>query len=146
MRPSLLWFGIAVGVIGFRGQPQDTFLRIAALEDARSLGKEGELIGLLSHGDPRVRARACLALGRIQVPDAIVPLRGRLKDPDLTVKKAAVFALGQIALGRPEAASPAGEMAREVVRTLVSLAREAEPTLRALAADALGKTAIRFVP
>ncbi|MCZ6602674.1 MAG: HEAT repeat domain-containing protein [Planctomycetota bacterium] len=139
MPSSVLWFGIVIGVLGIEGGPQDPFLRIAALEDARSLGKEGELIGLLSHGDPRVRARACLALGRIQVPEAIIPLRGRLKDPDLTVKKAAAFALGQTALGRPEAAPPGGEMAKEVVRTLITLARKAEPDLRALAAEALGK-------
>ncbi|MCZ6689459.1 MAG: HEAT repeat domain-containing protein [Planctomycetota bacterium] len=139
MPSSLLWFGIAIAVIGIGGGSQDPLRRIAVLEDARSLGKEGELIGLLSHGDPRVRARACVALGRIQVPEAIIPLRGRLKDPDLTVKKAAAFALGQTALGRPEAASPGGEMAKEVVRTLITLAREAEPDLRALAADALGK-------
>ena len=77
--------------------------RIAELEDTRSLGKDGELLGYLSHGNPEVRGRACIAAGRIQDPTAIPPLRGRLRDGDASVRREAIFALGQIGLIHPEA-------------------------------------------
>ncbi len=87
-------------------QEGDPTRRIAILEDTRSLGPKNELLGFLSHGDPRVRARACVAVGRVQAPEAISGLRGRLRDDDDRVRQEAVFALGQIALLHPEAFQP----------------------------------------
>ena len=111
--------------------PQEAIERIAVLEDTRSLGEEGELTGFLSHGNPKVRARACLALGRIQTEEGIAPLRSLLRDPEGVVRREAAFALGQIGLVFPADL--------EVTETLSSLSREKDPTLRGLAAEALGK-------
>ncbi|MBM3975518.1 MAG: hypothetical protein FJ299_00835 [Planctomycetes bacterium] len=76
------------------------FDEIARLEDARDTS--GRLQQLLEHADARVRARACLALGRCPnlpgAPRAEPPigplLCARLADADIGVRASAAFALG----------------------------------------------------
>ncbi len=120
MPRSLLALWLLGGALA--GQDLD---RIAALEDARSLG-DGELVALSRHDDPAVRARAVRALGRIQDPSSAGALVERLGDAAPAVRAEAVFALGQV---EGEGTIPA----------LVRLADDGDPATRALAAEALGK-------
>ncbi|MGE0492789.1 MAG: peptidylprolyl isomerase [Vulcanimicrobiota bacterium] len=50
----------------------------------------------LDHADPAVRARATVALGRLQNPKAIPLLVKALRDPEPAVQEEAAFALGQV--------------------------------------------------
>ena len=76
-------------------QSPDPYRAIAIAEDRRRLS-DGDLGRYLKHAEAAVRARAALAIGRLQdsttVPD-LVPL---LADPSADVLHEAVFALGQI--------------------------------------------------
>ena len=103
----------------------DPLWLIARAEDERRLDN-GVLRRFLAHADPALRARAALAVGRLQdsttVP-ALVPLLG---DPDPRPRGEAVFALGQIGDRR----------AREPIARLLPAA---DPELAALAIEALGK-------
>lgn len=68
------------------------FQLIAQLEDRRSLG-DGKLPELaLTHNDPKVRARALIALGRIQDPESIDHVLKGLTDPDAGARVEAAFA------------------------------------------------------
>lgn len=134
---------IAISLILFAMGPetslQEPMERIAILEDLRSLGDDGELLGYLTHGNPEVRSRTCLALGRIQAPAAIAPLRGRLNDADPGVKEVAAFALGQVALLHPDPFRLTEGPGAESVDALASLAGKGAVSLRARAVEALGK-------
>lgn len=55
----------------------------------------------LTHEDPRARARAARALGRLRTSTALSPLRKLIDDPDPTVRAEAAFALGQTPGGGP---------------------------------------------
>lgn len=66
----------------------------------------------LGHADPAVRARATVALGRLQNPQAIPLLVKALNDPEPAVQEEAAFALGQVpaeaeVLGQLGSAPPA---------------------------------------
>ena len=130
---------VTLAVVGLAWAGEDPSGRIAILEDTRSLGDDDELFGFLSHGNPKVRSRACLALGRIQASQAIAPLRGLLKDPDPSVRREAAFAIGQIAMLHPDPFRESEGPGPEVIQTLSSLSREKDAALRARAAEALGK-------
>ncbi len=75
--------------------PADPFLAIAIAEDQRRAA-DGELKRFLASPDPAVRARAALAVGRIQDSTSVPDLLPLLADPILEVRHEAVFALGQI--------------------------------------------------
>src|SRR5215207_1335803 len=89
---------------GARGAPIEIVTsreleEIAQLEDARSLG-EGRLVVLAREDrDARVRARAVAALGHFPWPafgpEVTEPLVRALEDPELAVRLAAAFALGE---------------------------------------------------
>ena len=68
---------------------------IAIAEDQRRLAG-GELLSFLKHSDPAVRARATLAVGRLQDSTSVPAVKPLLKDPDARVRREAAFALGQI--------------------------------------------------
>src|SRR5947209_6764225 len=76
--------------------------------------------------EPAVRARAALAVGRLQDSTTAPDLLPLLRDPDARVREEAVFALGQI--GQRAAREP-----------LEKLLPGADPALAALAIEALGK-------
>ena len=55
-----------------------------------------ELVASLSDPEPSVRVAAARAIGRLQAPDAAVPLVGRINDEDLDVRLASMRALGEL--------------------------------------------------
>ena len=72
-------------------------LRAIAIAEDRRAWNDGVLRGYLTHEDAATRARAALAVGRLQdttTVDALLPLLG---DPEPIVRREASFALGQIA-------------------------------------------------
>jgi cyclophilin family peptidyl-prolyl cis-trans isomerase len=68
---------------------------IALAEDERRY-RDGELARLLAHANPAVRARAALAVGRLQDSTTVPDLLPLLGDASPGVRQEAVFALGQI--------------------------------------------------
>ena len=73
--------------------------QIAELEDRRSLGPEKQLHALArTHKDPVVRARALLALGRIQDPESIETVLNALTDDYKDVRTEAAFAASLVGL------------------------------------------------
>ncbi|GJM43834.1 MAG: hypothetical protein DHS20C21_06760 [Gemmatimonadota bacterium] len=101
-------------------------LEISALEDRRSPG-DGRLVQLLTDDNAETRAAAARALGRIGVPDGVPALLDRLQDSDETVRREAIFALGQI--GNADARDPLARLAGS----------NAEAAERGAAVLALGK-------
>jgi cyclophilin family peptidyl-prolyl cis-trans isomerase len=63
----------------------------SAAEDARD---SGSVADSLRDSDPKVRARAAVALGRIASPSSLPSLRAALGDKDSAVRAAVAFALG----------------------------------------------------
>ena len=104
-RPSLsrvAWLvglaGLAVVAAAFPGRaagyPESVARAIAIAEDERRVA--GDLERFLADSDPAVRARAALAVGRIQDSTTVAKLVPLLKDGSAEVRREAVFALGQI--------------------------------------------------
>ncbi len=83
--------------------PPDPYVRILALEAARSLGN-GELAGYLASPDTRLAARAALAIGRARLAEGAPLLLAHITDGRTPVRALAVYGLGLI--GRPEDAAP----------------------------------------
>src|SRR5262245_37782943 len=102
---------------------------ILRLEDRRVL-KDPELPGadlirLLSDGQPRVRRRAALAVGRVGLTSGVAPLLIKLGDTEPEVRQMAAFALGLI--GDRQARDP-----------LVMALSDPSPLVQGSAAEALG--------
>jgi cyclophilin family peptidyl-prolyl cis-trans isomerase/HEAT repeat protein/ribosomal protein L17 len=68
---------------------------ILALQDGRSLG-DGRLVAYLQSKDKDLRYRAAIALANLQDTSTVTALAPLLQDPDVRVRAAAAFALGQI--------------------------------------------------
>ncbi len=108
-------------------------------EDRRALGG-GQLVNLaLADPDPAVRARAYLALARIQDPSTAPALVKGLRDPAPAARQLATFAAGQLGLAWEGPDEPAR-------LALVNALLEAEPTetnseIRAAQLEALSKLA-----
>jgi cyclophilin family peptidyl-prolyl cis-trans isomerase/HEAT repeat protein len=103
----------------------DPMHAIALAEDQRR-GSDGVLAGYLEHTEPAVRARAALAVGRLQDSTAVPALIPRLKDTSIEVRREAAFALGQIG----------HRSAREALERQLD---DPDTELRQLALEALGK-------
>jgi cyclophilin family peptidyl-prolyl cis-trans isomerase/HEAT repeat protein len=84
-----------------------------------------DLTALATDGDPRIRRRAALAIGRVGLPDGAVSVRPLLTDADPDVRQMAAFALGLLA---DTTAVPA----------LTTALQDADPRVRGRAAEALG--------
>ena len=84
-----------------------------------------DLVRLLDDREPRVRARAALAIGRVGLVDGVAPLSRALEDADVEVRASAAFALGLI--GDPSARS-----------VLTTALQDRSPIVQGRAADALG--------
>src|SRR4051812_31656760 len=70
---------------------------VERLEDQRSLG--GDRLGVLAAStDPAVRARAMVALGRLEDPSTVPLIQKGLSDPDATVRDPAAFAAGLLGM------------------------------------------------
>jgi cyclophilin family peptidyl-prolyl cis-trans isomerase/HEAT repeat protein len=98
---------------------------IARAEDRRDWA-DGTLRHALKHADPAVRARAALAVGRLQDSTTVADLVPLLSDPAAEVRREAIFALGQI--GNAVARAP-----------LEQQLESADAESKALAIEALGK-------
>ena len=105
--------------------PAAAFQRIAIAEDERRWS-DGELRGFLTDARPEVRARAALAVGRLQDSTSVSALLPLLADASVEVKREAVFALGQI--GHRSAATP-----------LLAKLNDPDPETSIRAIEALGK-------
>ena len=103
-----------------------TFDRILELEDRRTTGRS-ELQRLALSNDPRVRARATRALGRLPYPahgaEVSTALEGSLEDPDPRVRSLAAFGLGL-------RADPA------TAQALLAAWKDPDPTVRARIVEA----------
>ena len=89
-----------------------------------------DLIRLLDDGEPRVRRRAALALGRVGLSEAVEPLTRRLGDQEPEVRQMAAFALGLI--GEPTARN-----------ALLTALKDQNAIVAGRAAEALGMIASR---
>ncbi|MGH7730033.1 MAG: HEAT repeat domain-containing protein, partial [Candidatus Eiseniibacteriota bacterium] len=106
---------------------------IALAEDQRRYA-DGELRRLLRDASPGVRARATLAVGRLQDSTAVPDLLPLLGDAHAAVRREAVFALGQI--GHRSARGPLERELRDPDEETVELAIEALGKLGDKAASA----------
>ena len=97
---------------------------IAIAEDERRFAPE--LAKALTHADPAVRARAALAVGRLQDSTTVAALHPLLADARPEVRREAVFALGQIG----------HRSAREGLEARLV---DSDPDVVLLAVEALGK-------
>lgn len=98
---------------------------IAIAEDERRWA-DGELRGWLANARPDVRARAALAVGRLQDSTSVAALEPLVSDAVPVVRREAVFALGQIGHRSARAA---------LERALL----DRDPQVVELAVEALGK-------
>jgi cyclophilin family peptidyl-prolyl cis-trans isomerase len=89
-----------------------------------------DLVKLLADGEPRVRRRAALAIGRVGLPEGVPPLVGALADQDSEVRQMVAFALGLIG----DAAASA---------SLTQALSDASPLVRGRAAEALGQIGVK---
>jgi cyclophilin family peptidyl-prolyl cis-trans isomerase/HEAT repeat protein len=110
-------------------------LSLAAIEDRREAG-HALLQGALTDEAASRRARAALALGRIQDVEGAPQLLALLQDHDIAVRRSAIFALGQFGLlpDQPVDPSWAQALAEE-------LTDATEPLVVADLVEALGKLA-----
>ncbi|MBK8232310.1 MAG: HEAT repeat domain-containing protein [Candidatus Eisenbacteria bacterium] len=126
--PALLAAGMMVGSPRAGGaEVSETLVRITAWEDRREATPE--LVALLRDGDPAIRGRAALALGRIGRAADVSALQPLLADKSAEVRRWAAFALGEIE--DSTAASP--------LEALLLGGEEKDAEVRAIAVEGLGK-------
>jgi cyclophilin family peptidyl-prolyl cis-trans isomerase len=106
--------------------------KIALAEDLREVDSQ-DLLSALAEGNPAQRARAALAMGRIQATGYAGPLAAATRDDNPEVRRAALFALGQ--LGLADGARPQGT----AVSACAAATRDENPLIVADAVEALGK-------
>ncbi len=82
------------------------------------------LVGKLKAANPELRTAAVLALATIGPPDAGEPVRVLLDDPDISVRRAAIAAMGPLKV-------------QSATDTLLSLSRDADSLVRMASLDAL---------
>jgi cyclophilin family peptidyl-prolyl cis-trans isomerase/HEAT repeat protein len=109
-----------------RAQPASGPYRAIAIAEDQRRWSDGELRRALAHQEPAVRARAALAVGRLQDSTTVPDLLPLLHDTSAEVRREAAFALGQI--GSRAARAP-----------LVTLLADRDTLLVDLAIEALGK-------
>lgn len=111
--------------------------RIAELELTRDVRGEVLVSRARLHGDATVRARALLALARIQDPSTAPTVVEALVDPVPAVRAAAAFAAGEIALGwEPVPDETRDALARGL---LGAETKETDGAARLAQIDALGR-------
>ena len=128
--------GLAVGCGGAAHREPDATARpdgsallerqavVLRSEDRREIG--AELLELVRDGDPRVRALAVQALGRIGGAQAGSPIAAALEDSDPAVRARASFALGLLAARGAELDTP------------LDLVQDEDPSVRGAVAAAFG--------
>jgi len=128
-----------------RTAPEAVVRAAAAVALIRHAGIDGVLAAaeplkqLLGAGDPRDRAAAADALGRIGVGGFFRPLLAFLRDPDLIVRRAAIAASGKLRASELVAALveqfQRRETALEVVSALAAFGPGIEGALKAILLD-----------
>ncbi len=126
LAPLLVLAALALACGGCAADP------IAVAEDQR-LPDSPILIDALAAGEPVLRARAAQAMGRIQSSTYAAPLLRVVDDADPQVRRAVLFALGQLAL----AEGP--RLSRAVYVALSRALEDTDPEIVALALEAIGK-------
>ncbi len=131
MRALTLALGLTVAMSFVHPVPSaaldpDLTREILIREQSRSY-TDGFLVGLTSNDDPKVRARAYLALGRLQHAVLIEDLAAGLDDDDAEVRLAAAFAIGQLF-------EPVG-----IDRLTTAFSQESDPRVRVRLVEAMGK-------
>ncbi|MCC6652993.1 MAG: peptidylprolyl isomerase [Candidatus Eisenbacteria bacterium] len=101
-------------------------LRSIAIAEDQRRWSDGELRGHLADPASAVRARAALAVGRLQDTTSVSALLPLLKDGAIAVRREAVFALGQIG----------HRSARAAIEAMLA---DRDPEVVVLAVEALGK-------
>jgi cyclophilin family peptidyl-prolyl cis-trans isomerase/HEAT repeat protein len=121
-RVTLLAVALAALVAGAvrAANTADAMRAIAIAEDQRRWS-DGELKSYLASDNASVRARAVLAVGRIQDTTSVDALIGMLDDPSTDVRREATFALGQLGRGesRPSLVAQLIDSDGEVIRLAV---------------------------
>jgi cyclophilin family peptidyl-prolyl cis-trans isomerase/HEAT repeat protein len=112
---------------------------IPRIEDERDPASE-TLIAALGDPSPERRARAALAMGRIQSAAYLEPLVAAARGDDRSVRLAALFALGQLGLAQG-AAVPS-----EAVKECIGHLDDPDSDIVVRAVEALGKLADPRVP
>ena len=127
---AVVLFGVASLPVVALAAPADTsasspaaVMRAIALAEDRRDGASGTLQRALAHEDATVRARAALALGRLQDSSDVAVLVPVLRDRVPAVRREAAFALGQI--GHRDARGPLEDALRDPDAEVVELAVEA---------------------
>jgi len=111
-------------------------LRQLRVEEDLRRGGSPLIAQALKSEDARFRARAALAIGRIQDPNDIPLLSAQLQvEKDGVVQRALLFALGQMAFGEAD-----GSALRTATEILAPYLEDSDPSTRAAAVEAMGKT------
>ncbi len=134
--PALL---VAVGSLAWLAVSCSRDVPIASLEDERRLASR-QLIAGLESGSPERRARAALAMGRIQSAAYAAPLAEASRTGERGVRLAALFALGQLGLAN------APDVPAAAVAGCLDALDDPDPRIVATAVEALGKLADPRVP
>ncbi len=113
--------------------------RIADVEDRRLLSDGKLLTWATGHEDPRVRARALLALGRLQEPQGIDAVVKGLADRTNSVRAEAAFAAGLIGLSWAPLAEADKARLTEAVKAAEAI--EDDPKAHDAMLEALGRLA-----
>ncbi|HEY3225966.1 MAG TPA: HEAT repeat domain-containing protein [Planctomycetota bacterium] len=121
--------------------PNPVIEEIIQAEDGRTAGAP-IFARVTVSSDPAIRARAALALGRILAPEGIDPLMALSKDADSSVRRTAIFAMGQYGFDADGAAGREGELLAAVRPAL----EDPDENLRAAAIEAVGKLAFEKAP
>jgi cyclophilin family peptidyl-prolyl cis-trans isomerase/HEAT repeat protein len=123
------WLAAAAPAVAVAAMSAPTARAIALAEDRRQF--RPDLERFLADLDPAVRARAALAVGRLQDTTTVEALAPLLQDPSADVRREAVFALGQIGAKRagplllPRLADRDGEVVLLVLEALGKLGDKA---------------------
>ncbi len=94
-----------------------------------------DLSVLVRDGDPRVRRRAALAIGRVGLGEGVGALLAVLTDPDPDVREMAAFAIGLVGVSVPQPQPVPAETGARLIGALA----DASPRVRGRAAEALGQ-------
>ena len=110
----------------------------AGLEVRRAAARDFQSV--LLDNDAALRARAVLALGRLERADAVAPILTALTDVDAGVRREAAFAAGQLDLAFSTTAHDPLRAATEAA-LVQRLGAERDPTVRTALVRALGQVA-----
>ncbi|MDQ6931292.1 MAG: HEAT repeat domain-containing protein, partial [Candidatus Eremiobacteraeota bacterium] len=116
---------VALVLCAADAKPDASYQTLIGLEAARSLGN-GVLAVMLAGNDPKLAARAALAIGRTKDAAGVPLLQGHLNDRNAAVRAMSVYGLGLLATG---ASAP----------DIIADTTDAAGAVRVAALDAVGR-------